>query len=411
MRKYWPLIICAVASLLYLYRFMAEVVPSAMTVQLMAGLGIHAVGLGWIASMFYYGYAPMQIPVGMIYDRFSPAKILFIAFAGCALATIAFGISNYYSFTLATRVIVGVCASFGYVGTLLIGASWFPPRYFATYAGFAQVIGVAGGMIGQAPLAALTHRVGWHAAAISVGVLGLFLALLVFLVVKMGPNRIPPSQHKEKSSLKAVLKLRQNWYAALYGFSTWGPITIFTSMWGIPFLHKAYTISLVEAGELMIFLWSGVAAGGPLLGWLAMRLNGRKIPMALASTTGIIASIFLIYFQTKLNIFCFVALFLYGFATSAQILAFATINEINPKQNLGTAAGLTNMAVVTGGLTLVPTFGYIIQHLWNGSYLNGTPDYALHEYRIALIMVPMCFAIALFTALFLLKETHYQHEI
>src|SRR3990167_678729 len=113
MKKYWPFVICAVASLLYLYRFMADVLPSAMTTQLMASLSIHAVGLGWITSMFYYGYAPMQIPVGMIYNRFSPNRILYIAFAVCALATIAFGVSDYYSITLATRVIIGICAAFG----------------------------------------------------------------------------------------------------------------------------------------------------------------------------------------------------------------------------------------------------------------------------------------------------------
>lgn len=411
MKKYWPFLICAVASLLYLYRFLADVLPSAMTTQLMASLSIHAVGLGWITSMFYYGYAPMQIPVGMIYDRFHPSRILAAAFAVCALATIVFGISDYYSLTLATRVLIGICAAFGYVGTLLIGASWFPPRYFATYAGFAQIIGVAGGMIGQAPLIALTHKVGWHATAISVGVAGLFIAFWVFLIVKMGPYRVEPKKHEKKSSLKQVLKLRQNWFAALYGFSTWAPITIFTSLWGIPFMHKAYQVSLVGSASYMLLVWSGVAAGGPLLGWLAMYVNGRKIPMALASTVGLLSSIFLVFFEKDLSLIGYLALFLYGFAGSAQILAFATINEINEKQNLGTAAGLTNMAVVTGGLILVPLFGYIIQHLWDGSYLNGIPDYSLHEYQIALIMVPVSFAIALVTALFLLKETHYQHDI
>lgn len=411
MKRYWPFVICAVASLLYLYRFMADVLPSAMTTQLMTSLSIHAVGLGWITSMFYYGYAPMQIPVGMIYDRFNPSRILFIAFAACGLATIAFGISDYYSLTLVTRVVIGVCASFGYVGTLIIGASWFPPRYFATYGGFAQVIGVAGGMIGQAPFAALAHHVGWHAAAISVGVLGVCLAFLVLFIVKMGPHRAPPIRSEKKSSAKAVFKLPQNWFAALYGFSTWAPITIFTSLWGIPFMNVAYQVSPVGAGTVMICVWAGVAAGGPLLGWLALRVNGRKIPMSLASSLGLISSIILIYFIRELSIGTFIALFFYGFAGSAQILAFATINEINQKENMGTAAGLTNMAVVTGGLVLVPLFGYIIQHMWNGAYINGHPDYSLHEYRIALIMVPLSYAIALITALFLLKETNYQHDV
>jgi MFS family permease len=356
-------------------------------------------------------YTTMQIPVGMIYDRFNPGRILFAAFAVCALATIVFGLSNYYPLSIAMRVLIGVGASFGYIGTLIIGASWFPPRYFATYGGFAQVIGVFGAMIGQGPLAALTHSIGWRGTTIAAGFFGLFLALMVLLVVKTGPHRTPIAERKKKASLSAVLKLPQNWFAALYGFSTWAPITIFAALWGVPFMHKTYNIHLITAASFLILIWIGVAVGGPILGWLSLRVNGRKIPMALASSCGVVSSILLIYFNNHFGMVTFIILFLYGFAGSALVLAFATINEINEKQNLGTAAGFTNMAVVTGGLILVPLCGYIIQKLWDGTYLNGSPDYTLHEYRIALIMVPISFIVALITALFLLKETNYQHDI
>lgn len=415
MKRFWtPLIICSLASLLYVYGFTVRVMPSAMTTDLMTSLNIHAFGLGWLTSFFFWGYAPMQIPVGMLYDKFDARKLLSIAIALCAVATILFGISDNYALAMATRLIMGAMAAFGFVGALIVGATWFDSKYFSTYTGFVQILGTCGAIIGQGPVAGLTHIFGWHETAIGVGVIGLICSLVVLYYVRPGPNKTLIKEHhefeKQKIDFSKVFKNPQNWWAAFYGFTTWTPIAVFGSLWGVPFLHEKFVIHKVAAAFLVSIAWIGVAVGGPIFGWMSIRTNLRRLPMIFSSALGLIVSIWLIYLNIHINIMTYVLLFLFGLSASAQVTSFGLISDINDKKILGTASGFTNMAVVAGGLLLIPLAGAIIQHLWNGTYENGSPAYTLHEYQVALLLIPIVFLLGLIVSLFFIKETYCEYK-
>ncbi|MCV5663683.1 hypothetical protein OFN50_32170, partial [Escherichia coli] len=90
-------------------------------------------------------------------------------------------------------------------------------------------------------LVALVSQIGWRPAIFWMTILGIFLTLLFWLIIRDNPNSISSTtlSHAKKSNLellKTVLNNPQSWWTGLYGFCCWAPIPIFAELWGVPFL-------------------------------------------------------------------------------------------------------------------------------------------------------------------------------
>jgi len=401
----------AIASTFYLYDFLVRVMPAAMHNELIATLNIHASGLGVLASLFFWGYAIMQIPAGYICDRFSPRYLLSGMLLLCALATAFFGLTSNFYLAGFWRFVIGFTSSFAYIGALRIGVNWYPSKRFALYTGLVQILGCAGAIIGSGPIAALTSVLGWQRTSFVIALVGLVLAALNWLVLRDEPPKELAPDHrvektKEEIHLREVFMNPQQWWAIFFGFSIWAPVEIFASLWGVPFLSQVYNFSNVRAASMMTALWIGIAAGGPISGWVSNHVERRKLPMATAGLLGIVCSSLIIYSASLPEWGLSLCLFGFGFASGNMVLAFGFANDINHKNNIGTAVGFTNMAVVFGGVLLQPAVGFIIQHLWRGTMVGDSPMYSIGMYQVGLSLIPISYLLAFTVAAFLLKETH-----
>ena len=412
--RIWPFVVCSFASFFYFYVYVVHVMPSAMTDSLMTTFGIQAAGLGILSSLYFYGYTPMQIPAGILYDKFGARTLLTTALGLCALSTLAFGLTHFFPIALFARWIMGITAAFGFVGALVVGAAWFPVRYFATYTGLVQLLGCIGAILGQGPVASLTNLLGWRETAVLISFVGLIFAFLIWLVIRNAPPGQTSHIHSQKNTTKKissreVFKKSQNWWIALFSFGIWGPVVTFAALWGVPFFHDVYHISTVEAASLTSFVWIGIAVGGPFLGWWSYRSSKRLTPMFSAALVGIIAAFFLLYVNHLPFWILIILLIGIGIGSSAQALSFGIINDLNQKEILGTAIGFTNMAIVAGGLVLQPIVGVILESLHKTQIINGVPIYPAYSYKIALVIVPMSFLLALIATIFI-KETNCHHQ-
>lgn len=373
----------------------------------MTAFSIQAGGLGVLASLFFYGYTPMQIPAGMLYDRFGPRVLLTITLALCALATFTFGLTQHFSIASFCRFLMGLTAAFGFAGALVVGAAWFPIRYFAAYTGMVQVLGCIGAILGQGPIASLTAVIGWRACAIAIAILGLIFAIGMWIIIRDYPPDHPHHHTPVKKVFapRPVFQKTQNWWIAVYGFGIWAPVVIFAILWGVPFFHDVYHISLIKAASLTSFVWIGIAIGGPALGWWSYRISRRLVPMITAAALGVISSVILIYVPNLSYPLIILLLIIFGIAASAQAMSFGILHDINQRRNMGTAIGLVNMAVVGAGLVFQPLVGFILQYLGSSSVIDGSPVYSVTSYYLALSLAPISFLLA-FLVCFLIKETY-----
>ncbi len=409
-------IVCTLASLFYLYDFLVRVMPSAMTDELMSSFHIGAATLGIMVAVFYYAYAFMQIPAGLLFDRVGTRLLLTIMVLMCAFGTLLFGVTDSVVVATIGRFLIGFSSAFAFLGALVLAARWLPHKYFALFVGLVQLLGCIGAIVGEAPVAIAVKHFGWRTTNFAAAFIGLILAMLFWVLLRDHPEgTVDKRQHfrdiKVLDQLRAVFQNKQNWSIATYAFAIWAPVTVFAALWGVPFIKTLYSLNATSATVLVSFVWIGIGVGCPLIGWWSDHIERRKMPMIVSSVLGLIIACVMLYFNGISIYWMYLILFLLGVSIGSMVLSFGLITDINSSTTVGTANGFNNMAILMGGVIFQPMVGFVLHWFWTGNLVNKIPVYTLHSYKLALSIIPLCFLLAFIAAVFFIKETYCKNPI
>jgi MFS family permease len=403
------------ASCFYLYEFILQVAPSVMAEPMMKTFHITAEGFGIISAFYFYAYAPMQLPAGLMFDRFGPRRLMTFALLLCAFGSFFFASTDSVITAALGRFMIGIGSAFSFIGVLVLCSRWFPAHYFAILAGVAQLMSSVGAIFGEMPLAWLIKAVGWREASFILALIGIALSGLLFKLVKDYPDgheefQTGPGLKVELQRLMAVCGKGYTWIIGTYAFSIWTPIAVFAALWGVPYLQEKFQISVVAASGMCSIIWIGIGIGSPLLGWLSDRLENRRIALGLSSAMGLIATLFILYDGHLTYSMAYFMLFLFGLGAGGQSVSFAVVRDYNPPQLVGTASGFNNLSVLIGGSIFQPLVGILLNHSHQSHLVNGIPVYSVDAYQNALIVMPVCYFVSLMIVLFVLKESHPGRE-
>lgn len=408
-------LIFILATLFLSFEMILQVSPSVMTSQLMEEFHINAAVLGVIASFYFYSYTIMQIPSGLLYDRFGPRMLITIATLLCSLGALSFGLTHSVFFLAVGRFLLGIGSAFAFVGALTVAARWFSPALFALFVGLVQFIGCIGATCGAYPLAYVINAIGWRATLVNLGYIGLGLALLCALLIRNRPPQDASRTHDEHhhlgfvKSFKTIITQGQTWSLGVYSFTNWAPALIFPALWGVPYLMGKYGIPNTTAAFANSMVWVGVGLFSPLLGWLSDKYQRRKLFLSAATTLGLIASSLLLFAPRLPYSFVCILLFFIGCASSGNLLCFAVAKDINRPSVVSAAMGFNNMAVVLSGAVFQPIVGWVLSKLWQGTMEHGAPLYTTSNYTMALSCVPICYLVGLLVSIFFIRETYAKH--
>lgn len=411
-------IICILAAMFYMYEFVLQVSTSVMTNELMRDLGLNAASVGMVSAAYFLAYTPMQLPAGLLYDRFGPRALITIAILICACGALFFGLTTNAFMASSGRFFMGIGSAFSFIGALLLVSRWFPPQHFALIAGLVQLMSSVGAITGQGPLAIAIDHWGWRYSIMALSVIGVLLAVLVWLVVRNSPNETKTTQKisapkiSELQRLQQVCGNKQTWLVALYSFLIWAPITVFTELWGVPFLASAYGISKPAASAACAMTWLGIGLGSPLIGWWSDHIGKRCMPLSVCAAAGIFSISIIAYIPHLPTTLLYIMLFTFGFAAAGQSLAFGLVKDNNHPQVTGTAIGFNNMAVVAGGVLFQPIASFLVEFHWSGTMSGNAPIYSATDYQASFFILPICYLAALIVSTKFLRETHcvHQHE-
>lgn len=406
------IIICTLAACFYMYEFVLQVSPGIMTAELMRDLKTNAIGLGTISAFYYYAYTPMQIPAGLLYDRFGPRQVLPCAIMLCVGGAFLFGHMDSIFIGSLGRFLMGAGSAFSFIGALLLVSRWFPPRYFPILAGVVQLMSSVGAIAGEAPLAAAVAHYGWRPTIITIAYIGVVLALLCWLVIRDYPGNAQEARaqrHVRENPLKLlaiVARSKQTWFLGLYSFAIWAPIIVFAGLWGVPFLAERYHVSTTVASAACSMIWLGIGLGSPLFGAWSNLISRRCLPLTASGMISLVSLAIIIYAPSVPFVFMYIFLFIFGLSASGQALSFALVADNNRPSMVGTAIGFNNMAVVAGGAIFQPFVGVLLNEAWNGKIINNIPFYSVYDYRIAMLILPVCSMVAVLMGSKFLRESY-----
>jgi MFS family permease len=399
------------SALFFFYAFFQRVAPSVMVEDLMRDFAVNAAVLGNLAAFYFYAYAGMQLPVGMAVDAWGPRRVLTVAGIACGIGSLIFATADSLWAAYLGRLLVGGGAAFGFVGNLKLAANWFPPRRFALMSGLTMMVGMAGGIGGQAPLAALVEGVGWRPTMTGAAVFILVLAPTIWLVVRHEiPAEMPrPAPDAVRpgvlSGLGHTLRTPQILIVGLFGICMAATMLAFGALWSVPYLMTAHDLSRPEAAASVSIMLVGWAIGAPLAGWVSDHIGRRRRPLVVSAVTALTSFAAMIYLPGIPLWAVQVLFFVNGAASGATTISFAVVRENIDARWSGSALAFINMSFTASGALFQPFVGWLLDLNWDGRVVDGARVYSITAYESALFTFVVLGVVAL-AALVFVRETH-----
>ncbi|QZA58139.1 MFS transporter [Candidatus Rhabdochlamydia porcellionis] len=393
------------------YKYAIEVSPSVMTGTLMKAFHISGVELGNLAASYFYAYLLLQIPAGLLLDKFGPRKTTTIAIFLCAIGSLIFARADSLILAGIGRFLTGIGAAFAVVNCLKLTANWFPFRQFAFMAGLMMTIAMLGAVGGQAPLAVFIQNIGWRYAMELIGIAGLVLAVIFWIVVRdKAPDHkrekhIVPSRLSLFDSIKQIFQNPQSWWLSIYSGFAFAPVMVFGGLWGVSFIMEAFELTHHSSAQMVSIIFIGFAIGAPVFGWFSDWLGRRRIVMLWGTALALIAISTVIYVSDLSIYLLSFLLFVFGFSISSFLLCFTMIREVNLPIFSATAIGFMNAFDALLGALSDPLTGKFLDLQWDGKLVEGARVFSVNSYQIVFITLPIYLLISLFTLL-KVKETH-----
>jgi sugar phosphate permease len=401
----------------YLLVFFHRLCPAVVAVDMMADLGASAGLMGLLASAYFYPYAIMQIPSGLLADSWGPRKTIAAFFLFAAVGSALLGLAQGPGLAVLGRALVGVGVAMLFVPTTKILTRWFTAREFASMTGLLLAAGGIGALSAATPLALLSKAVGWRWSFELIAGLTLLMSGVIWLLVRDDPEDVGlhrPAPVKTKAgapqglrqSITTVLGAAAFWPLASWFFFTCGVFFCMGGLWGGPYLMHVYAMGKAEAGAVLSMGAVGQILGGPFLSYLSDRLlRSRRKALLLSSLTQLLLVAPLGLYPDLLPrwaLFPWFLLFAIS-GTSSVSIGFTAIKENFPTRIAGTAAGLVNFFPFLAGALLQPVVGCVLE-----SFGKTASGYPVAAYGVMFYLYGGCALLALVSAA-LVKETYGAH--
>lgn len=413
-------LIWGAAAVFYLYEYILRISPGVMTQSLMRDFAITSSELGFMVSFYYYAYVSLQIPGGVIVDVLGPRWVISFSSVICAIGTLLFVYSppNIYLAEIG-RFLIGIGSACAFLSCLKIGSEWFHPAKFSVISGLTTMMGTVGGAFGK-PLALIINKYGWPKSLFWLGILGFFLAIVFWMLIRDTPNsnNIPspklsssPNPSAKKThllkGLKSIVSSRQTWLIALFGGLMYIPVSAFAELWGIPYLMKVYNITNAEAATMVIMIFIGFAFGSPTAGWMSEYFKSRRKVMSYCASGAIIIFALVVWVPNVPYYVMCALLFMMGIFKGGQMLNFVSAKELHAPKYSGSTIGFANCIVMMSGAVFQPALGVLLDLSWDGTKAaDGTPIYSVFSYQLALTAVITSLIISWILIRFYIKETY-----
>lgn len=405
-------LVWGLAATYYFSDYMARVAPGVMHQSLQTAFGLSEAGFGLLTYSFYIPYILMQIPVGIIVDRFSVRRLLSVMSVVTAIGCLLFGLSSNLMLACFGRMLIGFSAAFAFISSLRLATAWFPPAMLGLLAGLTQALGMLGAAAGEEPIRFLESMVGWRHAMLVLAILFLVLAFFLYRYIQDHE-----SMQGEKSqakitvgifeALKQALSQRQIWVNALYAGCLFGPTAVIGESYGPAFLQYGWGLGAHESAFAIGLIFIGWGVGGPLLGWLSDRAGVRKPYLIFSSLATFSLTVLMVYFPVKNLTYVYGLFFIFGLTNSGVGIAYAISTELSKRQVMGAAIAFTNMASIFVGASLQPLVGHWIDII-AGERSYHVSSLTINDFQKPLSVLIVCSACALILA-FCIKETHCQN--
>lgn len=336
-----------------------------MAPELEREMGMSPALLSTVASAFFIAYALMQIPTGMMLDRFGPRRVLSMMMLFTAAGTAFFAAGETVQTLTLGRILMGIGCSGAFTGAFYILAMWMTPERVVTQTGALNSFAAVGNLCATAPFAALMVLIGWRESywIFTAAMVLLTIALAIF--VRDTPPDHPPRQVKNERLGEVLAGVREavrqpGMGRLLFTGLPMSAAGTLSGAWGAPYLKHVHGLDDIARGNVLLLMALGGIGGHFFYGRIARRINSLKMPVLVGGIV-VLAMVLSLAVLSKPPLMLVTAIFVVISICSAYpTVSHAHARGLVPARLMGRGVAASNMGIMTAIAAAQFMFGWIL---------------------------------------------------
>ena len=326
-------------------------------------------------------YTAMQVPVGLILDRFGSRRVMLAGLATFTVAQAGFALAETFQLALLARAFVGIGDAMTFVCVLRLVNTWFVARRIPLVTQLTGVLGQLGAVIAAVPMTVSLRELGWTRSYLLAAAAGVVLMAALVLVIRDSPEgRSLSGPALSLASVRSSLADAWEHPGTRLGF--WTHFTTPFSaislglLWGFPYFVQGEGRSDAAAGALLTVLVVAVMVAGPVLAWAITNHPWHRSTLVIGIVLGLMAvwTVVLAWPGPAPTWLLVVLVVVVGVGGPASMIGFDFGRTFNPAHRLGTAIGLINQGGFLASLILVLAIGVVLDWRTPGSSTDYAPS-------------------------------------
>lgn len=357
----------------YLLSYLLRTVNAVISPELTRELGLSSGALGLLTSAYFISFAAMQIPAGMLLDRYGPRRVEPLLLLVCGAGTLAFALAEGVTGLIVARALIGVGVSVCLMAPLKAIAAWYPSDRQASYASWIMFAGGTGALVATTPVEFALRLTDWRGVFVGLSVFAVAVAAWIWWRV---PDTAPQGQGGgfgvQWAGVKSVFASRRFWWLAPLGSFGMGSFMAIQGLWSVPWLMEVSGYPRAgAAGHLLVM--SAVMLGGYLvLGLFSTRLARRGVHPVHLFAVGYAVSLAALAAILLGAPVTWLWWSLYGLGATVNILAYGVLCDGFPKALAGRANTALNLLLFVGSFATQWGIGVVVDlHRSTGGHSAG----------------------------------------
>ncbi|MCI0155792.1 MFS transporter [Leifsonia shinshuensis] len=349
---------------------------------------VSAAVLSSLAVVQLIVYAAMQVPVGVLIDRVGSRALMIAGTALMVVGQVTVAFAPTITLAIVGRILVGAGDATVFTSLMRLVNSWFRGRLVPQLSQWIGNIGQLGQVLSAVPFALLLHQSGWTTAflsAASVSVVALVGIVAAIRDRPVGSSEGPrPATWPESMRQLRISLARPGTQLGFWShFTTQSSGTVFSLMWGLPFMVFALGIDPAEASGLLIVSVVAGLISGPILGLLTARFPLRRsnLVLGIVGMMGLVWALVLLWPGTPPLWLLILLLVAIGIGGPGSLIGFDFARTSNPLHSLGSANGIVNVGGFLASFVMMFLIGVALDAQNTAHTTAGL--YALDSFRWA----------------------------
>ena len=270
--------------------------------------------------------------------------------------------------------------------------SWFSGRIVPFLAQALGTIGQLGQLLSAIPLSYVLHSFGWTPAYLGAASLSVLAAVLLLAIVRNAPHAAAPTgpivvRAPALHTLRESLARPGTQLGFWSHFVSQSSATMFTLLWGFPFLSIGLGYGPSTAALLLTVITLTAMGAGPLLGLVSARFPFRRsnIVLGVVIAMGVAWTIVLAWPGIPPFWLVVILLVVIAIGGPASLIGLDFARTFNPARSLGSASGIVNVGGFSASLLMMLLIGLALDALSGGSS-DPRVLYSLDSFRLAFLV-------------------------